>query len=109
MAARAWSKLNSTTKKAKKNALPLFDGPMPPTEMTPDAAKEALMYLHWRVDAEVLKLYSLPPAMERSVLDLFQGVKRRGVPFDQYYYFPPHFNDLNTVEELLSITADWGD
>ena len=32
-----------------------------------------------RMDAEVLKLYDLPPRLERQLLDLFEGVERKGV------------------------------
>ncbi len=66
-----------------------------------------LKYLHWRVDAEVLKLYELPPELERELLDMFTGVERRGVPFHQREYFPAHFTDLQRLEDLLAITADW--
>ena len=45
------------------------------------AVLEHLRILHWRIDAEVLRLYDLPAALERKVLDLFSGVHRRGVPF----------------------------
>jgi hypothetical protein len=107
IAARAWSKFRVTTKKAKEFSLPLFEESSASSESASGSSKEALMYLHWRVDAEVLKLYGLPPELERRVLDLFLDVKRRGVPFDQICYFPAHFKDLNTLEELLSITADW--
>ena len=34
-----------------------------------------------RVDAEVLRLYELPPKLERQLLDLFAGWPRLGVPF----------------------------
>jgi hypothetical protein len=47
------------------------------------------------VDAEILRLYDLPPRLERQLLDLFSGYKRPGVPFDFRRYFPedfePHF------------------
>ncbi len=66
-----------------------------------------LKHLHWRVDAEVLKLYDLPPELERELLDMFTGVERRGVPFLQTEYFPAHFTDLQRLEDLLAITADW--
>lgn len=78
-----------------------------PEVLTPEQAKEALKYLHWRVDAEVLKLYNLPAELERQLLDLFTGVERRGVPFTQTEYFPAHFRDLQRLEDLLAITADW--
>jgi hypothetical protein len=78
----------------------------------PDAPTQAqaelhLKYLHWRVDAEVLKLYALPAELERQLLDLFAGVERRGVPFKQLEYLPPHFTDLQRLEDLLAITGEW--
>jgi hypothetical protein len=74
------------------------DGPTP---------EEELKYLHWRIDAEVLRLYDLPAAMERRILDLFSGVQRRGVPFTQTEYFPKGFTHLDRLSDLLAITADW--
>jgi hypothetical protein len=76
---------------------------------TPDGATllERLKHLHWRVDAEVLRLYALPAPLERQLLDLFTGVRRRGVPFEQAEYFPRDFTELNRLSELLAITADW--
>ncbi len=81
--------------------------PLAPDVQTPEEAEEHLMHLHWRVDAEVLKLYNLPAELERQLLDLFTGVERRGVPFKQTEYFPAHFTDLQRLEDLLAITADW--
>lgn len=72
--------------------------------LTPE---EELKYLHWRIDAEVLRLYDLPAAMERRILDLFTGVQRRGVPFTQMEYFPKGFTHLDRLSDLLAITADW--
>ena len=66
-----------------------------------------LKVLHWRIDAEVLGLYGLPPHLERQLLDLFSGVERRGVPFEQKEYFPKSFTELSTLRELLAITVDW--
>lgn len=66
-----------------------------------------LKVLHWRIDAEVISLYGLPPHLERQLLDLFSGVERRGVPFEQKEYFPKGFTELSTLRELLTITADW--
>jgi hypothetical protein len=45
--------------------------------------------------------------MERKILDLFGGIRRRGVPFEQNEYFPKGFTDLNRLSDLLAITADW--
>ncbi len=71
------------------------------------ATAERLKFLHWRVDAEVLRLYDLPAALERKVLDLFCGIHRRGVPFEQTEYFPKDFTDLQRLNDLLAITAAW--
>jgi hypothetical protein len=50
------------------------------------------------IDAEVLRLYNLPPRLEKTLLDFFEGVPRKGVDFefDRYYeegfdsYIPLH-------------------
>jgi len=77
------------------------------TDETHQMTEEQLKILHWRIDAEVLRLYNLPALMERKVLDLFEGIRRRGVPFEQTDYFPKGFTDLNRLSDLLAITADW--
>src|SRR5262245_9517201 len=71
------------------------------------ATSDELKILHWRIDAEVLRLYGLPPHLERQLLDLFSGVERRSTPFKQREYFPKGFTDISTLRELLAITADW--
>jgi hypothetical protein len=71
------------------------------------ATDEQLRILHWRIDAEVLRLYNLPAPLERKILDLFSGIRRRGVPFEQRDYFPKGFSDLERLSDLLAITADW--
>ncbi len=72
-----------------------------------EAESERLKFLHWRVDAEVLRLYNLPAKLERRLLDLFSGVRRRGVPFVQTEYFPKDYTDLDRLSDLLAITMDW--
>lgn len=74
---------------------------------TDEGLREQLKVLHWRIDAEVLRLYNLPADLERRVLELFTGIRRRGVPFDQTEYFPEGFTDLDRLSDLLSITSDW--
>ena len=74
---------------------------------TLEGEKQHLKFLHWRVDAEVLRLYDLAEELEREILDLFRGVIRRGVPFEQTEYFRKDFTDLNRLSDLLAITADW--
>lgn len=69
---------------------------------------DKLKILHWRIDAEVLRLYNLPGHLERQVLDLFIGEKRLGVPFEQDQYFPREFKEPLALRDLLAITVDWG-
>lgn len=66
-----------------------------------------LRNLHWRIDAEVLRLYQLLPALERQVLDYFSGWRREGVPFDQDRYLPAHFEDAISLADYLDITTRW--
>ena len=73
----------------------------------PSNTLDKLKTLHWRIDAEVLRLYGLPPHLERQLLDLFSGVERRGVPFEQQGYFSQGFTEISRLNELLAITADW--
>ena len=71
------------------------------------AAREHLRALHWRVDAEVLNLYALPAALERELLDFFDGVRRVGVPFEQKGYIPAGFREVQRLEDFLRITDEW--
>lgn len=63
-----------------------------------DAARRTLL----SIDAEVMRLYDLPPKMEKRVLDLFQGVQRKGVNFDFKGYYPEGFESAVPLYELLS-------
>ena len=54
------------------------------------------------IDAEVMRLYDLPPRLERQVLDFFAGWKRPGVHFDFQRYFPPNFDSWIPLHEYLS-------
>ena len=71
------------------------------------AGKEHLRSLHWRVDAEVLRLYGLPAKLERELLDLFYGVSRRGVPFNQERYIPRDCAAVETLHDFLCVTDEW--
>ena len=68
---------------------------------------ENLRTLHWRIDAEVLRLYALPVELERELLDFFTGWERVGVPFKQDRYFPEGFDEPISLADYLAITADW--
>jgi hypothetical protein len=63
-----------------------------------DASRELLK----RVDAEILRLYDLPPRLERQMLDLFSGWQRPGVPFDFKRYFPEDFAPCLPLHMYLS-------
>ncbi|MCX5644590.1 MAG: N-6 DNA methylase [Phycisphaerae bacterium] len=54
------------------------------------------------IDAEVMRLYGLPPKMERRVLDLFQGSQRKGVDFRCDGYYPDGFESAIPLHEYLS-------
>lgn len=54
------------------------------------------------LDAEVLKLYDLPPRLEYQLLDLFTGVQRRGVGCDFRGYYPPGLTTYVPLHELIS-------
>ncbi len=67
----------------------------------------ALRSLHWRIDAEVLRLYGLSRVQERRLLDYFAGWSREGVPFRQTRYFPEHFSEALSLVEYVAINDDW--
>ena len=54
------------------------------------------------IDAEVMHLYDLPPRLERQVLDLFNGRRRKGVDFPFDRYFPEDFESWIPLHEYLS-------
>ncbi|MFY9826828.1 MAG: hypothetical protein WAM82_36070 [Thermoanaerobaculia bacterium] len=55
-----------------------------------------------RVDAAILRLYALPPRLERALLDLFSGSRRPGVPFQLSEYFPSDFEPAIPLYFYLS-------
>ena len=63
-----------------------------------DKARHVLL----SIDAEVMRLYDLPPRMEKRVLDLFQGVRRKGVDFSFTGYYPEGFESAIPLHEYLS-------
>ena len=54
------------------------------------------------LDAEVLRLYDLPPRLERQLLDLFQGVERKGVGCVFSGYYPPGFSSYLPLHFVIS-------
>lgn len=59
-------------------------------------------HLLYSIDAEVMRLYDLPPKMEKRILDLFQGVQRKGVDFEFKGYYPEGFESAIPLHEFLS-------
>jgi len=63
---------------------------------------QQLCRLLLQVDAEVLKLYDLPPRLERQLLDYFRGWERQGVPFFFDRYYPDDYDPCFSLHEYLS-------
>lgn len=61
-------------------------------------AKELLL----SIDAEVMRLYDLPPRYEKKILDLFHGEKRKGVNFDFKGYYQDGFESAIPLHVYLS-------
>lgn len=55
-----------------------------------------------RVDAAILRLYALPPRLERKLLELFSGSQRPGVGFQLSEYFPSDFEPAIPLHFYLS-------
>ncbi len=102
--ANRWSDAQSDD---NDDEMPLFKSTGAKKNKTSVPTEEELYMLHLRVDAEVMRLYGLPPELERKLLTLFSGEERKGVPFKQIGYFPKGFEGLNTAAELLTVLADW--
>jgi len=54
------------------------------------------------IDAEILRLYDLPPRLEKQLLDFFTGYQRKGVDFKLDRYFPKGFESFIPLHEYLS-------
>jgi hypothetical protein len=72
-----------------------------------ETASANLERLLLHVDAEVLKLYSLPLDLERRVLELFSERKRVGVPFKQTRYLPKELEGRISFSDFLQFEEDW--
>ena len=100
----AASSYRSIAKQAQDSSLVkepnLFDSGETQPKNVPDqsALKSALL----RLDAEVLKLYDLPPRFERQLLELFAGVERKGVGCDFRGYYPPGFTSSLPLKMIIS-------
>jgi type I restriction-modification system DNA methylase subunit len=54
------------------------------------------------IDAEILRLYDLPPRLEKQLLDFFAGTQRKGVDFKFEGYYPEGFESAIPLHEYLS-------
>jgi hypothetical protein len=69
--------------------------------------RATLQSLLLRVDSEVLKLYSLPLELEQSLLAIFTGWERVGVPFTQTRYLPEALVGPILFSDFLQFEEDW--
>jgi hypothetical protein len=72
-----------------------------------ETASAELGKLLLHVDAEVLKLYSLPLEVEQSLLGLFSDWKRVGVPFKQTRYLPKELDGRIHFFDFLQFEGNW--
>lgn len=63
-----------------------------------DKAKGILL----NIDAEILQLYDLPPRLEKTLLDFFEGVQRKGVDFKFDRYYPEGFDSYIPLHMYIS-------
>jgi hypothetical protein len=54
------------------------------------------------IDAEILRLYNLPPRLEKKLLDFFEGVQRKGVAFKFERYYPAGFDSYIPLNIFIS-------
>jgi len=54
------------------------------------------------IDAEIMRLYHLPPRLEKMLLDFFAGVQRRGVDFKFDRYYPEGFDSYIPLHIFIS-------
>ena len=71
------------------------------------AAETELASLLLRVDAEGLKLYDLPLALEQQVLSLFSDWERVGVPFKQARFLPGALDGKLGLSQFLEMEGAW--
>ena len=72
-----------------------------------EADSATLKMLLLQVDSEVLRLYSLPRELEQSLLAIFTGWERVGVPFVQTEYLPKEVASHVRFSDFLTFEGDW--
>jgi hypothetical protein len=61
------------------------------------------------VDAEGLKLYDFPLALEQRILCLFSGWRRVGVPFEQTRFLPEPLQSRLGLSQFLTLEGSWSE
>jgi len=64
--------------------------------------KEQMKRCLLKIDAEVLRLYDLPPRLEKQLLDFFAGQQRKGVDFEFKEYYPENFGSYIPLRMFIS-------
>ncbi len=54
------------------------------------------------IDSEIMRLYRLPPRLEKRLLDFFAGVPRKGVDFKFDRYYPAGFDSYIPLHIFIS-------
>ncbi len=54
------------------------------------------------IDAEILRLYNLPPRLEKTLLDFFEDIQRKGVDFEFDRYYPEGFDSYIPLYMYIS-------
>ena len=96
------SKDLSKLEKMAKNYFTFFSEPQKFRLGGDDELKEEKKKLLFDIDAEVMRLYDLPPRYEKKILDLFQGKQRKGVDFDFTGYYREGFESAIPLHLYLS-------
>jgi hypothetical protein len=74
---------------------------------SPNSSATRLQNYLLELDAEVLRLYSLPLELERAVLGLFTDWQRVGVPFKQVMYLPKEVEGRLSFADFVQFERDW--
>ncbi|MCK5617598.1 N-6 DNA methylase, partial [Candidatus Pacearchaeota archaeon] len=73
--------------------------PLAGLSQTPGESAKDLLF---SIDAEILRLYDLPPRQEKQLLDFFAGYQRKGVDFKFDRYYPENFGSSIPLRMFIS-------
>lgn len=72
------------------------------TGLIPSNIEQEAKSILLEIDAEILRLYDLPPRLEKILLDFFQDVPRKGVDFKFDRYYPADFDSYIPLHVFIS-------